>query len=218
MIMLREAIRSISFDEFIGTKFEKYFSLKKLNKKSLYSLYGKPGDRAFYILSGRLRTFSYFSDNRVFNWEFKKGTWLALEIVTSDKEYDFDVEALTDVLILEVPLKKILDEYPNLIFYRKVMTIMSDFITLQSTKASLMINYNGEELFMKHLALSNYSIENKPIREIAFSLNLKLRTFQRVLKTLTDLGIIEKEGKKIFVKDLEKYESHLKKLEISKEV
>lgn len=218
MTMLREAIKSISFDEFIGTKFEKYFSLKKLDKKSIYSLYGEPGDRAFYVLDGRLKVFSYFSDDREFNWEFEEGSWLALEVPISGMEYDFDIEAITDTLVLEVPLKKILDEYPNLEFYKKIMTIMADFIIFQGTKASLMINYSGEELFMKYLACNDYSIEGKSIWEIAFSLNLKLRTFQRVLKKLSDLGIIEKEGKKIFVKDLEKYEKHLGELEISEEV
>ena len=218
MSLLREAMKSIAFDEFIGTKFEKYFSLKEVKKKNIWSLYGEPGDRAFYVLDGRLKIFSYFSDDREFNWEFEEGTWMALETVISNVEYDFDIEALTDALVLEVPLKKILDEYPDLDFYKKVMTIMSDFIIFQATKASLMINYSGEELFMKYMALNDYSIDEKSIWEIAFSLNLKLRTFQRVLKKLTDLGIIEKEGKKIFVKDMEKYEKHLKELEISEEV
>jgi|GEM_PF-1520281 len=218
MSLLRKAMKSISFDEFIGTKFEKYFSLKKLNKKTIWSLHGEPGDRAFYVLDGRLNTFSYFSDDREFNWEYEEGNWLAIEMVISDMEYDFDIEALTEALVLEVSLKKILEEYLDLNFYKKIMTIMSDFILFHGAKASLIINYNGEELFMKHLALNNYSIEEKSIWEIAFSLNLKLRTFQRVLKKLTDLGIIEKEGKRIFVKDLEKYEKHLRELEISEEV
>lgn len=218
MSLLREAMKSISFDEFIGTKFENYFLLKEINKKNIWSLYGEPGDRAFYVLDGRLKTFSYFSDDREFNWEFEEGSWIALESVISDMEYDFDIEALTNALVLEVPLKKILDEYPDLDFYKKVMTIMSDFIIFHGTKASLMINYSGEELFMKYMALNDYSIEGKSIWEIAFSLNLKLRTFQRVLKKLTGLGIIEKEGKRIFVKDLEKYQKHLRELEISEEV
>lgn len=218
MSLLREAMKSISFDEFIGTKFENYFSLREMNKKNILSLYGEPGDRAFYVLDGRIKIFSYFSDDREFNWEFEEGSWMALETVVSDGEYDFDIEALTNALVLEVPLKKILDEHPNLDFYKKVMTIMSDFIIFQATKASLMINYSGEELFMKYLACNDYSIEGKSIWEIAFSLNLKLRTFQRVLKKLSDLGIIEKEGKKIFVKDMEEYEKHLKELEISEEI
>jgi len=218
MTMLREAIKSISFDEFIGTKFEKYFTLKKMSKKSIYSLYGEPGNRAFYVLDGRFKVFSYFSDDREFNWEFEEGSWLALETVVSEVDYDFDIEALTDVLILEVPLKKILDESPDLEFYKKIMTIMSDFIIYQSNKASLMINYSGEELFMKYLALNDYSIDDKVIWEIAFSLNLKLRTFQRILKKLSDLGVIEKKGKKIFVKDMKKYEKHLRELEISEDI
>lgn len=202
-------LKSIGFEEFIGTCYEKDFSLKQLNKKELDPLHGKILEKCFYVVEGSVRMIFYSPDGRELTWTFERDSWFGMEdLIAGEEAYLFDIEGTEDSLLLEVPLKRLLSHYKSREFYSRLLKIMADFSYSVGNKLALMMNYTHEERFLKFLQDNGYRIEGKKICEISDLIKINLRTLQRIIKDLEASGIIVREQDSIKVTDLERYSKY----------
>ena len=209
MITKEGILKKLEFDEFITTPLMDDFDVITSKKGDRRELYGQNKGVAWYIIKGRVKIICYFEDGKELFWEVEEGEWFGIEDVVLGTYAKYDAEAYTDVLVVEVPMKKILDKHSSEKILKRVMRDMAASVRIRGIKAATKLSCGNEEFFLKYLEKNDFILEYNNIKELSEILNIRLRTFQRILKKLTEKGIIAKNEKIIKVPDIQTYKEYM---------
>ena len=147
MITKEDLLKKLEFDEFISTPLMDDFDVVTSKKGDRRELYGQNKGVAWYLIKGRVKIICYFEDDKEVFWEVEEGEWFGIEDVVLGTYAEYDAEAYTDALVLEVPMKKILDEYSSEKILKKIMRDMAASVKIRTMKAATKISYGNEDFF-----------------------------------------------------------------------
>lgn len=207
---LNKTMKILGIEELLKTSFKN--KIKIINwesKDKLHSFRFKQG-YAWYIIKGNLITTSYLPGDKEMLWELSEGEWLGLPDATLNILPEHDVRILRGSLVLEIPLWEILnsEETPKS-FYKNIITEFALTVKPILENIGTKVKCSDEIYFLKYLERRNYEIKFRSIKELSENLNINLRTFHRILKTLVAENIILKETNKIEIIDIQKLENYI---------
>ena len=213
MINKDSIIKKLGFDGLISTSLIDNFYIITEKKGDRKELYGSNEGMAWYVLKGKVKITCYFKeDDKEFFWELEEGEWFGIEDVILENHAEYDVEAYTDVSVVLVPLRKILNNYSSGKILKKIMRDMAASARIREIKAATRIGYGNEKFFLKYLEKNDFILKYNNTKELSEILNMNQRTLQRTLKKLTEKEIITRETKIIKVPDIQVYEEYMKTL------
>lgn len=164
------------------------------------------------ILDGVVRVTIYDEHKGEYYGEFTVGEWVGVAgCLMNIKRGTVDIEAKTNVIVMRIPLREYIDKYPDKALYLweniAKASAMEFSKILGGTLAKALLSNEG--YFLKHLKENNMKVSYKNTRELSELLNTNLRTLQRILRKLTDDGVIGRSKHEIWVVDEEKLEEIL---------
>lgn len=162
---------------------------------------------AWRVVEGSVKVTIYPELGQEFNGEFRAGEWIGVASILTENVIAADMEAREDVVILTIPLRRMIDNHPDIMvnLWEKIAKGASyEFIRfLSGTLAKAMMTNEG--YFLKYLDENGRELVFENIKELSELVNTNLRTLQRIIKKLKEEGVIEKSRKSIKVIDHEKF-------------
>lgn len=208
-----EALRDVGLEEIIETSLMEGVHIIEGKTGDDGNLYGYTKGGAWYILRGRVKITSYFEDGSDFFWEYEEGEWFGMESAVLKAQVQYDAEAYSDVVVLEIPLREIFEnENTSKKLLKRIIEIMAISTERREEKAVIRMGYGDEIYFLKYLERNNFDISYNNLRELSDILNINNRTFQRILKKLLEKGIICKARGRIGIKEVDVYRRYLETL------
>ena len=222
MITKVEILSKIDFEELIGTQFEEMMIIKEFKKGS--SIYYEKLEKfdTYFIVEGEISHIIHTPEGGKFHRDFFKGDIPGLNFsIALLKEakcfrlFDINMVAKEDSIIIYLPFEKLIDlEFENKAkILKKLIIIGMEDHFKEYNHLLVKTIYSDKEFFIRYLE-ENRILNISSSKETSKHLNINLRTLQRLLKDLTDLGIIERIGSKISIKDqskLDRYKKQFKK-------
>ena len=217
-----EILSKIGFEELIGTQFEEMMVIKELKKGS--SIYYKKLENfnTYFIVEGEISHIIQTPEGGKFYREFFKGDIPGLNFSISIRKapkcfrlFDINMTVKEDSTIVYLPFEKLIDlefENKSKILEKLIIIGMEDHFK-EFNHLLLKTIYSDKEFFIRHLE-ENKILNMNSSKRISQHLNINLRTLQRLLKDLTDIGIIERIESQISIKDqskLDRYKEQFKK-------
>ncbi len=188
----------------------KEMKILRYEKGDIISLDAFHTGTAWKIIEGSIKATIFTQHGQEFNGEFRRNEWFGTASVLVENPGSIDVEALEACVLVSLPLKLMIDRYPeetkNLWeMIAKGAAIEYNRILSGSISKALLTN---EGYFLKYLKDNNNKIKFENTKELSELLNTNLRTVQRIVKKLKAMGIIEKGRREIRVLDENKFEEH----------
>ncbi len=213
MYTREEALRNVGLEEIIETPLMERVHIIEAKIGDNGNLYGYTKGGAWCILKGRVKIISYFEDGNDFFWEYEEGEWFGVESAVLKTQVQYDVEAYSDVVVLEIPLREVIErKETSKKLLRRILEIMAHSTEKREGKAVIRMGYGDEIYFLKYLERNDFHISYSNLRELSEILNINNRTFQRILKKLVEKEIICKSRGRIEVKRMDKYRNYLDEL------
>lgn len=163
---------------------------------------------AWRIVEGSVKVTIYPDLGQEFNGEFKTGEWIGVASILTENVVTADMEAREEVVLLTIPLRKMIDKYPDImanLWERIAKGASNEFIRfLGGTLAKAVMTNEG--YFLRYLDENGRELIFENTKELSELVNTNLRTLQRIIKKLKEEGIIEKSRKAIRVIDHDKFE------------
>ena len=210
MYTREEALKNIGMEELIETPLMEGVHIIEAKTGDNENLYGYAEGGAWCILKGRVKVISYFEDGSDFFWEHEEGEWFGIESAVLKTQVQYDVEAYSDVVVLEIPLRQIMEsKETSKKMLRRIIEIMALSTERREEKAVVRMGYGDEVYFLKYLERNNFDINYNNLRELSDILNINNRTFQRILKKMVEKGIICKARGRIELKSMENYRRYI---------
>lgn len=126
MFTREKLLKDVGLEELIETPLMEGVHIVKADTGADGNLYGYAKGGAWYILRGRVKITSYFEDGRDFFWELGEGEWFGMESAVLKTQVQYDVEAYSDVVVLEIPLRQIVEgEETSKKMLRRIVEIMA---------------------------------------------------------------------------------------------
>lgn len=213
MFTMEEALKNLGLEEIIGTPLMEGVRIIEVEAGYEGNLYGYIKGSAWCILKGKVKVTSYFEDGSDFFWELEEGEWFGMKSAILKTQVKYDVEAYSDVSVLEIPLRELLERKDaSRKMLRRIIEIMALKAESREEKAAMRIGYGSERYFLKYLERNDFDISYNNLRELSDILNINNRTFQRILKKLEERKVICKTRGRIEIKSIDAYNSYLEEI------
>lgn len=209
---LRKILKELELEKLLNSEFLSEITLKKFKEDTMIDLYGKKLGSVWYIAEGSIEGIQYYGKTGIAKFFIDEKCWFGFEEAILDEKLGFDIVPLKGCILLEIPLKKIL-ESPTVkiktykIFMKHMATSIKQFADYIINK----IGYSDEGFFLKYLEKNNYKITYKSQKDLADTLLINSRTFQRILKVLDKEKIINIRRGTLVVVEIERFYSYIKK-------
>jgi len=215
-----DILREIQLEELIGTTIEDGMTIKKYKKGDVVFYDFDKDIPCEYIVEGQLQYTIYSPEGGEFYAELFPGNLGGIiGNISNNKKIKFkrvfeaEKVAVKDTIMAEIPLHWVFDmtfEGKERVLEKIIMLTVEE-----SMKRSKYFLYktvcSDEEFFLKCLEIGK--VKDLTTKEVSRILNINLRTMQRIIKVLTDKGVIAKEGKGFVVADEEKLDDYKVKFE-----
>ncbi len=221
--MIRGALIELGLEELIGTSFEKFVKIYRLEKEDIIFNEEIKRNGSIYVAEGRIQRIIYTKEGGEFYLNHTKGNIAGInlslikkyeEFESSILDIDMDIVAKTDSTILFFPFERV-DEL-NLESCIKAK-VLEKIVYLSLKSHYRMSQYflsksicSTEEFVIRSLERGKVNGVNSS-RERAEILNLNQRSLQRALKKLYERGFIEYQEGCVVLKDREGLEKYKKK-------
>lgn len=180
-----------------------YFFLHNIAEETFFT--PKAGS-LYMVKEGGIIVYGYVDDHLEFNMDFDIGDCIGQADLFHRENIDFIIRGKPTAIILEIPAKKIMEKgdikFLNFIYEKMLNKMVTNIIKLFKTYAAK-VNFSNEQYFINFLLNNGGSFTFTSTEDLAYILHIELRTVQRVIKKLTNQGIIEKSKKTISITDEE---------------
>lgn len=203
MAKIMPELNKTDVQQLIDRGLEDEFVLHHLTKKDI--LFPKE-DKAYLIKKGDAFVYAYTDDGLEFHMKFQRGESIGMLNMFIEGNLDFIMRGMDRCTVLEIPIKKAL-QTTNIKFilsvYEKILTTMSTnlFKVLKSYAAK--VNYSNEQYLLNFIMARGGSYHFSSTEDLAHLLHIELRTLQRIVKKLSERGILIKRKNVIEILDCE---------------
>lgn len=214
-----EVLTALGFDMLVGTFFEDTMTIVDYNNGDEIMNFEEMELGAGYILSGVIKGERYTVEGRQFFRYFEEGDTLGIGECILDlpgrKKFDshgINLKAKGRVTMVYLPFKLLIDEeYPQkAAALTRLTTIIAENKTRILNYCIGKAMYNDEEFILK--AFERRRCFNAPTKDLAKALNMNVRNLQRYLKKFEELGLIKREGIKLYISDDDRFKEYMEKL------
>ncbi|WP_319370196.1 Crp/Fnr family transcriptional regulator [uncultured Ilyobacter sp.] len=207
---LENYIQKFNLEEVFPPEIRRFLKIKKYAKGEIIFNAYKPVLYIYFLVEGLVEINSIMlSGNKLFI-----NNLFPLELI-GDLEYMNNQDAMFDVVAADASTaillpfdiaKKYLEDNPK--FWR-LLAIECNKKLLRTNKAIILKgSYSLKTVLANYLIKNNYEITFSSLVDLAAHLNVSYRNLSRVIKTLSEEGVIKKDRKKIITlkrKELKNY-------------
>lgn len=187
-----------------------YLRLETYKKDELILSAHQPVKNIYFLVEGMVEISSMMlSGNKIFINNLSP-----LEIF-GDLEYVnkqlplFDVLAANDSLCIVLPFSVIKRHLDTSHHFWKLMALEGNTKLLMTNRATILKgSYSLKTVLSNYIVKNNYEITFNSMAELALQFNVSYRNLSRIIKELTEEGVIAKERKKITTLDRKRLEEH----------
>lgn len=207
---LENYIQKFGLEEVFSPEIRKFLKVKKYTKGEIIFNAYKPVLYIYFLVEGLVEINSIMiSGNKLFI-----NNLFPLELI-GDLEYMnkqeamFDVVAADDSTVILLPFdiaEKYLENNPQ--FWRLLATECSKKLLRTNKAIILKGSYSLKTVLANYLIKNNYEINFTSLVDLAAHLNVSYRNLSRVIKSLSEEGIIKKQRKKIITLKKEELENY----------
>ena len=203
MERIKSLLKRLEIENLVDNELMKEFKINKFKKNSLVIASGDSPEKVMVILQGEVKVHVYTDEGGVFYGILKEGEFFGLIPTILNRPVQPDFITTKDSEILIFPLKKIMTTRKD------IMNLIWDKIAIKTAEESANIisktlsraTSSNELFFMKYIEKNNGTLVYSNTSELSENLNIHLRTLQRIIKKLSERGIIEKSGRTIKIKN-----------------
>ncbi len=180
---------------------EEEFSLHHLTKRD--ALFPKES-KAYLVKSGDAFVHAYTHEGLEFHMRLQRGDSIGMLNIFVEEELDFILRGMDRCTVLEIPIKKAL-QTTNINFilslYEKLLTTMSRNLFKVLKNYAAKVNYTNEQYLLNFIVTRGGSYPFSSTEDLAHLLHMDLRTLQRIVRKLSDRGVISKRKNIIEILD-----------------
>lgn len=215
-----EVLHELGLEDLIGTPFEDMLIFRNIKAGKTKYCGADEYVPTFYILEGNLQFIVYTPEGGEFYIDLSPGDLSGVNMNLSmalgnkfDRSFEGELNAKQDSVVVELPLEKLIGlEFKNKSAVLERLLRLSVKEGLERSRYLFFKSiYSDEEFLIK--VLEKRRLFNMSTKDISEILNINLRTLQRLLKNLADVGIIKKTNKSVELIDSEKLELYKEKFE-----
>lgn len=207
---LNEYIDEYKLGAILLPEIRHHLQLKKFKKGEFILNARKPVEYIYFLVEGIAEVNSItLSGNKIFI-----DNLLPLELF-GDLEYinqetpSFDVVAMKDTICILLPFKIVEKHFEDNAMFWKLMAKEGNKKLSQTNRAIILQRTHSLRMVLSSYLIKNdYTINFEYISDLAAQLNVSYRNLSRVIKALSDEGIIKKEKHKIITLDREKLDEY----------
>lgn len=192
MARLMPELSKDDIEQLVEEGLENEFILHHLTKRD--ALFPKE-DKAYLIKSGDAFVYAYTDDGLEFHMRFQRGEGIGVLNIFIEEDLDFILRGMDRCTVLEIPIKKAL-QTTNIKFilslYEKMLTAMSTNLFKVLKNYAAKVNYTNEQYLLNFIVTRGGSYSFSSSEDLAHLLHIDLRTLQRIIRKLSDRGVIIK--------------------------
>lgn len=167
----------------------------------------------YKVIEGIVIASGYLEGDMEFNVQFSEDEYLGMASIYEVEIVDYLIRAYPKGTLLEIPVNEALEKInPQFVLnVYKILTKRTIKNTIKLFKLyGAKVNFNNEQYFLYFLMSNNMKFTYSSTEDLASLLHIELRTLQRIIKKLSEGGIIKKDGKTLSIINKEKVEDILK--------
>lgn len=218
-----ETLSKLNLEELIATPFEDLMKVREVPAGEMVVESAEDKVKACFISKGSVQIVTHTIEGKeVYTYRgagdiFRAAHSFSDKIkknIHTDVEYGTDIYPREDSVIVYLPLGQILEmEIENKEeLLKKIILITAEEKLRESSYFMGRMVYSDEEFILKALEKIK-TIEASTTKELSRALNMNLRNLQRLLNKLEDMDIITREGGRVSIKDLDKFDEYKGKIE-----
>lgn len=188
-------------DQLVEGGLEDEFILHNLTKKDI--LFPKE-DKAYLVKSGDAFVYAYTDEELEFHMKFQRGEGIGMLNIFIEENLDFILRGMDRCTVLEIPIKKAL-QTTNIKFilslYEKILTAMATNLFKMLKNYAAKVNYTNEQYLLNFIVTRGGSYRFSSTEDLAHLLHIELRTLQRIVRKLSDRGVLIKRKNVIEILD-----------------
>ncbi len=208
-------LKKLRLHELIGTNFESLMNIITMKKGDIFYYSQVKKMTAIYIFEGAIQYIIYSPDGGEFYIDHFSGdvvgigaTLSRLSKIQAQQNFEVDLTGKEDSIIVTLPFEEIFDmklEKKEEVLKKLFLLFLEEHSRVSEYFLNKSI-YSDEAFFIKFL--ENHKSTNKTIRELSELLNINLRTLQRIVKRLQEVGVIVKENEIMSIGNQDKIEEY----------
>lgn len=176
-----------------------HLRLERYKKGTLILSAHENVDSIYFLVEGKLEISSIMlSGNKIFiNNLFPLEIFGDVEFL-NEKDTLFDVLAITECLCIILPFDVIKKHLQENYHFWKLLAMESNTKLLKTNMATLLKgSYSLKTILSNYIVNNGYEIRFNSLSELALQFNVSYRNLSRVIKSLSEDGIVVKERKRI---------------------
>ncbi len=193
MARLMPELNRDDIEQLMKEGLEGEFILHHLTKKD--ALFPKD-DKAYLVKSGDAFVHAYTDDGLEFHIRLQKDEGIGMLNIFIEEELDFILRGMDRCSVLEIPIKKAL-QTTNIKFilslYEKMLSAMSINLFKMLKNYAAKVNYTNEQYLLNFIVTRGGSYRFSSSEDLAHLLHIDLRTLQRIIRKLSDRGVLIKK-------------------------
>lgn len=203
-------IEKYHLEEILTEEVIPQLKLRKYNKTELILSAHEPVRNIYFLVEGVVEISSMMlSGNKIFiNNLYPLEIFGDVEYVNK-QEPMFDVLAAENCMCIVLPFP-VIEQYleTSYHFWKLLATEGNTKLLKTNTATILKGSYSLKTVLSNYIIKSGYTIRFNSMAELALQFNVSYRNLSRIIKELTEEGVISKERKKITTLDRERLEKY----------
>lgn len=203
-------IEKYNLEEILTEEVIPHLKLRKYNKTELILSAHEPVRNIYFLVEGMVEISSMMlSGNKIFiNNLYPLEIFGDVEYVNK-QEPMFDVLAARNCMCIVLPFPVIKQYLETSYHFWKLLAVEGNTKLLKTNIATVLKgSYSLKTVLSNYIIKSGYTIQFNSMAELALQFNVSYRNLSRIIKELTEEGVISKERKKITTLDREKLEKY----------
>lgn len=205
---IKKYIKEYNLDNVLTGDIIPHLKLVKYKKDEVIFNAHESVTNIYFLVEGMVEISSMMlSGNKIFiNNLYPLEIFGDLEYVNKEAPL-FDVIAARDCLCIVLPFQVIEKHLEASYHFWKLMAVEGTTKLLRTNTATVLKgSYSLKTVLSNYIIKNNYTIVFNSMAELALQFNVSYRNLSRVIKELTEEGVIQKERKKITTINREKLE------------